>query len=344
MGVRCSCTLLQAYNTNHWAKTEASLCLCKETGRFITAGCNTTLTSAASNDISLAEVRFFQLLTETIECRRTERHARRPCTQHIFAVEVVSLRNPLCLGYFDDENRCAHAVHRLNACLSERRESETGPTSPVSLISAASPHDPASITITPHTKLLPEPLPETRFQFVVRQSNRLVCIRRSAFPRNPVSFLLFVNFAWFFSLFLSLICGKNISFHGMVANAWVIIGTILWPISLTIVILFWWKGDRWIFSNSLVKRRRDFQLMGQRFEISEFDRIALFAVTTSHYCSIKFMQRTWAHLVGGERFGVQLIPRNGEVYFVVERLLAEEALYIAWELRRMYPQLCALQP
>lgn len=253
-------------------RNAASLKLCKHAGRLLTAPYKNSRISRDSTDISLADVRFFR----TILRADVDGFGTVNSTENFYGVEIVSLRAPIVLGIFDDEDCCIKAAERMDAFLSEWREGQHGITPPVSVISKESPHIPSTIDINHETKLVPEPFSECRFTFKHRPDNAFLCVRRGSLPRHLASFLLVFNLEWYLSVLLYLFNPKS-SLRGIIANGWVIIGTVLLALLLLLALGFGWQGDRWIFSPDHCERQGLFTVRRMRRRILDFDQMELFA-------------------------------------------------------------------
>lgn len=313
----------------------------KSCGRLFVWPTKAFLTNGAPYDIPLADVRFFRRLSVFGAARNAEGDVL--MERIIFGIEVVSIRAPLHMTLSSNESGCIAAAAHLNDYLVEWRQQQTALRSPVSLISVHRPHFMSTTSITHATVLLPDPPPDSQFYFSYGSSDMFVCIRRRSFPRLWIFVFVIGILQWFISLLVTSRTGVKASFSELVTNAFVVTGTVLWLLPLLLTLFFWWKGDRWVFSSTGITRRRRFEFIGTEFdmsEASEVSRIELYVSQVPTIHTIRQGLRPKADFVGGERFGLRLVTSRNRLEWFMDGMFEGEALYIAKELREIYPQLC----
>lgn len=316
------------------------LMLSKVTGRLFASPKPKLLRPAQPFYVSLRDIRFFRCMP-IYELKRAS-NLSLTWQEYTFGVEVVSLSFPQILGLSIccEEQECTEASARLNACLEDWLEEQTHLQILTELVSFETAHEAGAVTIARDTVLMSQPPPESQFKFLRKHDDTLVCWRRRPFPQVRVAILALGLFQWFVWLILFLLLGeRTLTFSSVMSNGFVITATICWALPPFVVTLVWWKGEKWIFCSDRAKYVRYCDIFRSTRHLSE---VSGFYVSSDPVTDCKTWQgiRKKVHLVGGEKFALHLRPERVTDLFRMSGILEGEALFIAHELRRMYPQLC----
>lgn len=290
-------------------------------------------------DLSLSDIRFFHRLT-------INNGGRNPDSDEItdmnsaYGIEIVSLQSPLFVGCFLDPVDCTAAVNRLNSLLSDWRNQQRDLACPVSIISRDWPHVTRRVIVAQETDLVKEPPIKSQIHFVYGRNDALVCLRRRTFPVVWV-----VCFLFGLCLFLISAYGHNIRLHDempppTIFNRSFLCGILAWTLPILLTLIMWSKGDRWIFRPHRAKSLYRYEIFGKECDLSKASTIEVWAADVLTSQDIRQKSLNAADFVGGERFGVRFLSASHNVLWSMDRILEREALFVARELRRKYPQLC----